>query len=189
MKSRVLELKRTVSELESYIYNNNKEEINRLTDKIKYIVGKIETINKGDNKKDYNELGKYGMKVITSIPFLYKPLTKKNYYEGTYLEKFAEQRTDDLKRAKVLDIHNKFWTSNNVERGNVFGSLPTELIDISSKNSLMTYGWNEVNVIIYEVDDNSSIYEISKMCDKFMENYLIVTEKGKGKILVLEYKI
>jgi len=127
---------------------------------------------------------------INSIPFIYKPVLKKNYYEGNYLEEFSNMRTSELKEAKSLDIHNKFWQTHEILRGNIFGSLPKELVSKESVSKLERYGWDEVVVEVYEISDRKcSMRDLVEFCELRYPNFLMVKEKNTTAELILYYKV
>ncbi|WP_425447072.1 hypothetical protein [Dethiothermospora halolimnae] len=193
MKQSIIKLKKLVSEYESYIYINNKKKIEEISNNIIELVTKMkegdipETNNENSDKTD--NLYKENLEKINEISFLYKPLMKKNYFEGNYLEKFGEERTEQLKMSGALQLHDKFWTSNNVEKGNVFGSVPKDLISSESANKLINFGWRDCNVTAYEVSDKTTYGELVKICNILFKHYLIVTEMKNKTLLVLEYRI
>ena len=127
---------------------------------------------------------------INSIPFIYKPVLKKNYYEGNYLEEFSNIRTSELKEAKALDIHNKFWQNHEILRGNIFGSLPQELINKESVSKLLRYGWDKVVVEVYEISQRKcTTKDLVEFCELKYANFLMVKEKSTGAELILHYKV
>lgn len=185
-----MKLKKIVSELESYMYNDNKDKMHELLKRLIDLSNSIdEQIHEEAETIDDDYLNNVGLKFISSVPFLFKPILKKNYYEGNYLEMFSEQRSDELKRAKALEIHNKFWLANNVEQGNIFGSIPRDLVSKESANMLITYGWKSVQTIAYDVDKGIRLSELVSICKKCFDNYLIVTERRENQLIVLEYKL
>ena len=130
------------------------------------------------------------LKNINLVPFIYKPIIKKNYYEGSYLEEFSHTRTAELKDAKALDTHNKFWINHEIMRGNIFGSLPKELVNKDSVSRLLRYGWDEVIVEVFEVIDRKcTMKELVDFCEINYKNFLMVKEKSTGAELILHYKV
>ena len=190
MNESVKKLKRLVSELESYAYCDNSKKVFQLSDEIITTASLIKKeFNGGNfeacfNGEEYEELEK-----ISSIPFIYKPVTVRNYYEGDYLEKFSEQRTDDLKRTGILELHDKFWTSNSVERGNIFGSIPIELIPKDAASKLLDLGWEYADVTIYEVIQEMKLTKLIDFCDKNFKHYIIATEMRNNSRLVLHFNV
>ncbi|MTI65912.1 MAG: hypothetical protein FH753_04840 [Firmicutes bacterium] len=187
MREEIHELKKAVSDLESYVNIYNKEKINEIVQRIIDISSSIN--NKVNDNNEIENDNFEEISYLTTVPFLYKPVTKKDYYEGDYLETFSMQRTDELKRANTLDLHNKFWNSNCVENGNIFGSVPEELLSKDSVDSLLSSGWLSVDVNIYEVNDNIDYFDLENLCENNFTNFLIVTERKEDKYLILEYKI
>lgn len=123
----------------------------------------------------------------SSLDFLYKPTTVENYYDGNYLELFAERRSRDLKSSRALMIHNKFWTANSVVYGNVFGSIPSDLVDKDAQEALINYGWKKVLVHVYEIKDELEYTKLYDICKNNFNKYLIVSEKKNNTNLVLVF--
>lgn len=126
---------------------------------------------------------------INELTFLYKPMEKKNYLEGDYLERFSSQRDSDLQKSNAMKIHNTFWKANSVEHGNIFGSVPIDLIDENAATKLLYSGWRIAEVYIYDVKSEMDLWELNDRCLKQFENFLIVREKKDGYTLIFEYKI
>jgi len=195
MRNTIKSVKKLVSEMESYIYCNNYNKVNELADELlnaaKLIKEQCKNASIYENKriKEFVHKEYPGFSLISTLPFLYKPIEVKNYYDGDYLEKFSERRTDDLKRAGVLELHNKFWMSNNVECGNVFGSIPFELINEEAASILLSYGWEKADVSIYEVAEDISQKELDRFCSLTFDYYIIATEMRNGTRLVLNFHI
>lgn len=192
MQNTILAIKRLVSQMESYVYCDNYDKVNQLAkellDMTNTIINQCANI---DNPQAYrNPVEEYsGFTFISTLSFLYKPILVKNYYDGDYLEVFNQKRTDELKRAKALELHNKFWISNNVEGGNVFGSIPLELIKKESADVLYACGWEKAEVSIYEVEDEMDLKSLDKFCSRTFEHYIIAMEMKNGTKLVLHYNI
>lgn len=136
-----------------------------------------------------------GLKIekISETTFLYKPVTTKNYYEGDYLERFSEIRTSNLQSCGAFDLHNKFWQAHEVLGGNVFATIPTELITDPQETKLDHLGWYKANVDIHEinVDEGNQlpIYKVNNNISKLFEHYLLVREVYGNILMVLHYKI
>ncbi len=194
MRNIIKSVKRLVSEMESYIYCNNYDKVNQLADELlsatKMIKEQCVNNDRFGNNAEKGTSKQYpGFTLISTLPFLYKPLEVKNYYDGDYLEKFSERRTEDLKRAGVLELHNKFWMSNNVESGNIFGSIPMELIDKEPSRTLRSYGWEQADVQIYEISEGIGSRELDRFCSGTFNHYIIATEMRNGTKLVLNFNM
>lgn len=194
MRNTIKAIKKLVSEMESYIYCNNYNKVNQLADELlnatKMIKEQCANIDRFGNDTNRGIVKEYpGFSLISTLPFLYKPIEVKNYYDGDYLEKFGERRTDDLKRAGVLELHNRFWMSNNVEGGNVFGSIPLELIKKDAARTLLSYGWEQAEVSIYEIGEGISSKDLDRFCSGAFNYYIIATEMRNGEKLVLDFNI
>lgn len=132
------------------------------------------------------------MEKISEEIFLCKPVMVKNYYEGDYLERFSEIRTSDLKTSGALEIHNKFWTAHEVSAGNIFASIPLELINSKHASQLQRLNWDRVQVDIYEVvggiKPNTSRGEIINTVEKMFNHYILVREVYGNVFMILHYK-
>lgn len=126
---------------------------------------------------------------MNELTFLYKPMQKENYLEGDYLEKFGSQRDMELQKSNAMRIHNQFWKANTVEHGNIFGSVPLDLINESAASKLLSYGWRLANVVIYDVKVGLDLWELNDHCLREFDNYLIIKEKKDGYTLIFEYNI
>jgi len=128
--------------------------------------------------------------IINTIRFLYKPIKRRNYYEGDYLLEFAEERTRELKEAGAIEVHNSFWTEHKSIKGNVFGSVPKELLKEKAINSLAKNGWLETSVNILEIKNRDiDIKEFTNYCEKAFNHFILIQEKTTRAYLVLQYKI
>ncbi|WP_026895129.1 hypothetical protein [Clostridiisalibacter paucivorans] len=193
MWQEIREIKKMASDIELYGYRNDTEELLKLLDSIIDMSKRLKkeiNIDMGTVEERVEDICYKGdFNYITEIPFIYKPITKQDYYDGDYLHFFGKNRTEELNRAGVLDVHNRFWTANNVENGNIFGSIPVELISNDNKKILLESGWKEVNVHIYDVNNDLPIEEINEMAYKEFDYYLVITEQKDDQALILEYKI
>lgn len=186
MKEIIYDIKNISDRIDRAILGKNKIKLGKLIDEMIYTCENIK-MQLEEKKKLSNDIN---IENINTIPFVYKPVLKKNYYEGTYLEEFAEMRTSELKDAKVLDIHNKFWKTHEVLRGNVFGSLPSELISKDALDKLKYFGWDQISVDVFEVQNHPcNMRELVEYCELQYDHFLIINEKATGAELVLHYNI
>ncbi|WP_066504851.1 hypothetical protein [Abyssisolibacter fermentans] len=191
-------LKNAVNNLESSLLNEDAKEtliqIKKIVELSSNMYNKIKIIEEESNLDDNTNIicDKTDLEVFehtSSMDFLYKPTTIENYYEGNYLEMFSERRTSELKDCQALHIHNKFWTANSVIYGNIFGSIPKDLISKDSINKLLTYGWKSVVVYVFEIKKDLEYHELYDICKKNFEKYLIVNETKNNTKLVLVFKV
>lgn len=124
---------------------------------------------------------------INVIDFVYKPIYKKDYFEGDYIIRFAEERTQDLKLANALDVHNKFWIQHKTLTGSIFGSVPMELLDKDAISTLFNRGWIDTKVEIYEILNSDDVKEITDVCKAKFDKYILVKEELTNAYLVLYY--
>jgi hypothetical protein len=133
---------------------------------------------------------KFVSEVINELYFLYKPVERINVFEGNYLERFADERTDQLMKSRSINQHNEFWKIHQTVRGNVYGSVPTELIADESKETLRRFGWKDVSVKIHDFGVlNIDVDELINYIEENFEFYILLFEEETNTHLVLEYEI
>lgn len=126
--------------------------------------------------------------VINSIPFLVKKVETEDIYEDNYLVAFCEERTRELMKARAINTHNEFWKQHQTVAGNVYGSVPSELLRKENVEILMDYGWLDASVDI--IDFKVSGYNKDRVLKYVSENfksYIIVDELRTNSLLVLRY--
>ncbi len=126
--------------------------------------------------------------VINTIPFLVKKVDTDDIYEDNYLVGFCEDRTRELMKGRAINTHNEFWKQHQTVAGNVYGSVPSELLRKENVEILMDYGWNDVEVDI--IDFKLSGYSKDRVLKYVSENfksYIIVDEIRTKSLLVLRY--
>lgn len=124
---------------------------------------------------------------INSIPFLYKPMYFNNVYESNEIEYYAKERTEELVESGAIDAHNDFWQQHQIVYGNVYGSLPLELIRKSQADQLKRCGWKKNDVEIIEVKGEYNEEELRKIAAKHFRHYIIIKEKETKSSLILRY--
>ncbi|SKC63847.1 hypothetical protein [Maledivibacter halophilus] len=187
MEQDILALKRAIFELEK---NNSSNDKSKILSNIDNIISICESLKHNIEKQEKNMYKNIKCIGINTISFIYKPMLVKNYFEGDYIIRFSEQRTKDLQEAKALHAHNEFWIQHRTIKGNVFGSVPKELLNEKSIKSLLRSGWKEVEVDIIEVKgDYKSPKEIVKFCENTFRYYILLQEESTNAYLILEYKI
>ncbi len=187
MMEKVYYLKKMILDLEINYKTINIEELN---EKLDNIIDICKDMKKGMVGMNDSYVDPLESKIINTIPFLYKPLTKKNYFEGDYIIKFAEERTEELKEAGALEVHNEFWTEHKPIKGNVFGSIPKELLNEKSLKKILLSGWEDVDVNVIEIlEKNITPKRIIDYCEKVYGHYILIKEETTKTYLVLNYKI
>lgn len=133
---------------------------------------------------------KFTSEVINELNFLYKPVDRINVFEGNYLEYFAEERTDQLMKSRSINQHNEFWKLHQTVRGNVYGSVPSELIAGESVETLKRFGWKDVMVKIHDFGTlNVDVDELILHIEEQFEYFILLFEEETNTHLVLEYAI
>ncbi len=199
MHRKVQNLKRTIREMEESMvaldleaFQGNIKAVRRLLSAIEKDFGKsiiaadAVVLSDEDNKRTMSR----PYSIINTIAFLYKPTKRIDIFEGNYLEFFAEERTEQLMKAMAINQHNEFWKQHKTIHGNVFGSVPNELIKKENADQLERFGWHEVNVNVLdfgnEIEDER---ELVRYCNISFPHYILIMEETTGSYLVLEYLI
>lgn len=126
--------------------------------------------------------------VINTIPFLVKKVGNEDIYADNYLVSFCEERTRELMKARAINTHNEFWKQHQTVAGNVYGSVPSELLRQEHIEILKDYGWHDAEVDI--IDFKLSGYNKDRILKYVSENfksYIIVDEIRTKSLLVLRY--
>lgn len=188
MEQELLALKRAIFELERNNVSKDQTKVLSNIDDIIHICQKIKS-----NMEGSQELTKYkNLKCvkINTISFVYKPILVRNYFEGDYIIRFGEERAKDLKEAGALDAHNEFWIQHKTIKGNIFGSIPKELLNEKSLKSLLNSGWKNAEVDIIDIkDDSENIKGIISFCENTFNHYILIKEELTKTHLILNYRI
>lgn len=175
--------------------NNSHEELRLVQEIIDYAEAYKERLIKLStaDKKVKNQEFELKVKKISEETFLFKPVTVKNYYEGDYLENFSALRTSDLQASGVLDVHNRFWEAHEVSSGNIFATIPLELVNNTQAGKLQRLSWKEVQVDIYEIDtevlEKLPKYKLNDTIEKMFGHYLLIREVYGNILMILHYKL
>lgn len=187
MEQEILAIKRAIIELEKNNSTNDESKILKNIDNIICICEKMKDNFQKQSEKVYKNVK---CSKINTISFIYKPVRVKNYFDGDYIVKFAEGRSADLKEAKALDSHNEFWIQHKTIKGNIFGSVPKELLKQESVKALLKSGWCEAEVDIYDIKEClDDIKEIINFCENTLNHYILIEEELTNTHLILHYKI
>ena len=193
MNYRIEDLKEAVTRLEEAVQIRETEDVDMYVRLIKNIATQIKTdywntfvendeivIQPIQTALDYQ--------TINTIEFLYKPMHFVNIYEGNEIEYFAKERTEELMESNAIEAHNSFWQSHEIVFGNVYGSIPSELIDKESIAKLIRCGWKKVSVDIIEFNKTISENEIRNIAEKKFRHYIIIKEIESKSVLLLRYQ-
>ncbi|BEP28946.1 hypothetical protein [Helicovermis profundi] len=169
------------------------------TDKFYKEIGKMETViddlkesfaKETNCSVEFKEVKNINKKILNTIEFVYKPITVLNVFEGNYLENFSNERTEQLSIARAINNHNEFWKQHTTIHGNIYGSVPIELISSESLEILYKLGWKKIKTNIIEIrGSKDSSQDIVDYCDKYLDYYIIVLEESTKTRLILEYLI
>ncbi len=180
LKAAVLELEQAVKESDGAGFNRNLQMIRELCSDLKLVTQSRET----ETRKDVP------YQVINTIPFLMKPVMRENLFEGNYLETFSEERTEQLMRSGAINNHNEFWKQHDTIRGNVYGSVPVELIAPEAAAALSSCGWETVEVDILDFGRKRvDIRLATEFCQKNFDYYILVKETSTDMVLALVFNM
>ncbi|ABR49317.1 hypothetical protein Amet_3179 [Alkaliphilus metalliredigens QYMF] len=189
MEVTLYDLKKIMFNLEKENQNMKKEglleELIETAEKMK----KQLTQEKEKQKQHQSKTRNIKMEKISQEEFLYRPILVRDYYEGDYLERFGEIRTSDLKNINLLSIHNEFWKAHEVQKGNVFASMPKELMSTVQSNKLEYLGWLPVEVDVYEIlHSESNKKELMQFIESEFSHYILIKEIYGNILMLLHYK-
>lgn len=194
MHSSVLQMQKILLELDKSLTGGDVESLEVCLSQMRALCDNIEETFKEDieyNKRRIEQYkSKYKFEHVNDVPFVIKTVTVNNAYSDDYLDNFVKVRTDQLEKANALEAHNRFWMSHQTVHGNVFGSVPSELLKLSSLDKLKSFGWKDVNVEVYDfgkdLERTMAFYEY---CDLEFGKYVIVKEMETKSYLVLKYNL
>lgn len=194
MLSRVYEIRRASFHIEDAVKNGDFKSFKKQYEQIEKNLKELKDIFYTENAhliKRQSELGIEQMRFneINELDFLVKPTCIDNVYEGNYIEYFCEERTEQLKRANAFDSHNEFWLQHQTVHGNIFGSVPIELLEPATAEALSKQGWVKVTVKILDFGKVKEKQAIIDYCDKYFGHYIIIMEKTTNMYLVLQYNM
>ncbi len=186
MNQQIVALKHYVLELEYALAADHADGVRNATRVMKDLLHQIDTDFSAVKEKN---TGVY-FKAINTIPFLYKPIQIDNPYDGDYLERFSVERTDQLTHAGALNAHNSFWTDHNVMRGNIFGSVPKELLSDDAAYALKRMGWLEVKVDILDFGRRiTDVKAVKEFCDENFNHFIMISEEPTQSTLALKFAV
>lgn len=194
MHNSIMQMQKYLTELDRYIVSGDMEGFQLGIKNIRKICDHLESTFKEDiehHKRSQERFhSKYKRTFVNEVAFLVKTVSVTNAYSDDYLENFVKVRSTQLETAKAMDDHNEFWMNYNVIHGNVFGSVPMELIQAESIEKLKSFGWKEVTVSVYDFGkDFEQTMAFYEYCDLEFGNYIIVKENETQSFLLLKYNL
>jgi len=187
MLDRINTLKAAVQELETAVMENDGAGFNRHLQVIRDLCSDLRLVTQSRDTEARKDLP---YQTINTLPFLMKPVMRENLFEGTYLERFSEERTEQLMHSRAINNHNEFWKQHETIRGNVYGSVPVELIAEDSAEALRHYGWETVEVDILDFGRKRvDIRQVTEFCEKSFDYYILVKETSTDAVLALVFNL
>lgn len=187
MLDRINALKAAVLELELAVKENDGSGFNRTLQTIRDMCSDLKLVTQSRETETRKDLP---YQTINTIPFVMKPVMRENLFEGNYLEAFSEERTEQLMHSRAINNHNEFWKQHETIRGNVYGSVPVELIAEDSVAALVNYGWEIVEVDILDFGRKRvDIRQVTEFCQKNFDYFILVKESSTDTILALVFNM
>lgn len=184
MQEHMTVLKQTFARLELSLQNQSSDDIQESLQKMTALCEQMRHDYKMVSQKD---TGVY-YKKINSIPFLYKPVEAVDPYEGNYLERFSDERAYQLQVTKSMDGHNAFWKEHNVVTGNVFGSVPVDLIPPEAAAGLKKCGWKETFVEVLDFGKRvTDTRQLVEFCQSNFSKYIMISEEATHSYIALSF--
>lgn len=193
MKYKIIDLKEAVNRLETALLNHKHDEVDKNARLISNIVSEIRSnfteatssCTKEENLHIESHLDVF--KYINKVQFIYKPTPFVNIYEADDIDSFVRERTEELSESGAMEVHNAFWQEHQIVYGNVYGSIPLELLPAQGANRLKKCGWRESEVEIFEFKKDVTEKEAKEVTQKFFRHYIIIKETATKSTLVLRY--
>lgn len=193
MSYQIEDLKEAVNRLSDALTKEDAEEVDMFVRMIKNIATQVKNefwaefvneegivIQPVQNKaRDY--------KIINTIEFLYKPMYFQNIYEGNEIEYFSKDRTEELVESGAIEVHNDFWQTHEIIYGNVYGSVPLELVGKEGVGKLLKCGWKKATVDVVEFNRELGVTKIREISEKKYRHYILLKEIETESILLLRY--
>lgn len=194
MHSSILQMQKILLELDKSLMSGDVESLQVCLGQMRLICDNIEETFQDEIEYNIRKIEQYKSKYkyehVNDVPFLIKVVTVTNAYSDDYLDNFVKVRSEQLEKALAIDAHNRFWMSHQTVHGNVFGSVPSELLRPASLEKLKSFGWKDVNVEVYDfgkdLERTMAFYEY---CDIEFGKYVIVREMETKSYLVLKYNL
>lgn len=193
MSYQIEDLKEAVNRLGDALIKEDAEEVDMFVRMIKNIATQVKNefwaefvneegivIQPVQNKaRDY--------KIINTLEFLYKPMYFQNIYEGNEIEYFSKDRTEELVESGAIEVHNTFWQTHDIIYGNVYGSVPLELVGKDGVGKLLKCGWKKASVDVIEFNRELGVAKIREISEKKYRHYILLKEIETESILLLRY--
>jgi len=193
MGNEIYKLKNLLYDLEYYIQRNRRSEISKITSDIRQICDEVDyayTEDKISMEFEESSQREKCFEVINQLDFIYIPFNYKKQDDNAYIKNFSKRRFENLKETHVLSDHNKFWSQHETIGGNIYGSVPVELLNAKKVALLEDCGWKTVKVEILDFNcTDFNQQQIKNYCKENLHRYIIIREKETSEILVLNYNL
>lgn len=125
-----------------------------------------------------------------TIEFLFKPLySTLTHPENRELDEYAAEREQELKRADAMAIYRQFWAHYPILFGNVYGAVPTKLLDAMQYAMLVRYGWKPVTAELVFFRRGVSQETKQQIAERQFEKYLVVDATEFTPTMLFHFRI
>lgn len=194
MHSSIMNMQKYLGDLDRSIVSGDMEQFQANIKLVRQMCDHLENTFKEDiehHKRAQDRYrNKYVREYVNDVHFLVKTVSVSNAFSDDYLENFVKVRSNQLDMALAMDQHNSFWMDYTVIHGNVYGSVPRELLEKESIEKLKSFGWKEIKVKVYDfgktLERTMAFYEY---CDLEFGSYIIVKEVQTESYLLLNYEL
>lgn len=194
MHSSIMQMQKYMGDLDRAIVSGDMEQFQMNLRLVRQMCDHLENTFKEDiehHKRSQDRFKtKYKREYVNDVLFLVKTVSVSNAFTDDYLENFVKVRSNQLEAASAMDRHNEFWMDYMVVHGNVYGSVPKELLTKESAEKLKSFGWKETKVKVYDfgkdLERTMAFYEY---CDLEFGSYIIVKEVQTESYLLLNYEL
>lgn len=194
MHSSIMNMQKYLGDLDRSIVSGDMEQFQANIKLVRQMCDHLENTFKEDIEHHKRAQDRYRTKYVreyvNDVHFLVKTVSVSNAFSDDYLENFVKVRSNQLDMALAMDQHNSFWMDYTVIHGNVYGSVPRELLEKESIEKLKSFGWKEIKVKVYDfgktLERTMAFYEY---CDLEFGSYIIVKEVQTESYLLLNYEL
>lgn len=194
MHNSLMQMQKCIGDLDRHIVNGDMDGFQTNIALIRKICDNLEGTFKEDidhhKRSQARFRTKYKYEFVNDVIFLVKTVSVSNAFTDDYLENFVKVRSNQLEGAGAMDNHNDFWLNYSVVHGNVYGSVPKELLSRESAEKLKSFGWKDVKVKVFDfgkaLERTMAFYEF---CDLEFGHYIIVKENETEAYMLLQYAL
>ncbi|MDO4799863.1 MAG: hypothetical protein Q4A52_05020 [Bacillota bacterium] len=125
-----------------------------------------------------------------TIEFLYKPLYSTFAHpENRELDQYAAEREQELRRSEAQEIYREFWRHYPILFGNIYGAVPTKLLDAVQYAMLVRYGWKPVVADLIFFRQGISLDAKQTIAEQHFEKHIVVDATEYTPTMLFHFRI